>query len=413
MRIALLSYHTCPLARLGGRFSGGLNVYVRESARELVRQGFTVDIFTAAHRGQGEQVSQLGPGLRLIHLPVDGAPAGEVSRAALYGAYRAFAGRIHRFARSRGLAYDLVHAHYWLSGLVGLELKRAWRVPLVAMFHTLALVKHQARVGEGEPPERVEAEGRIIAGADAVVAATDQEKNLLVRLYGAPAHRVAVIPCGVNLRLFRPRDPLLARRRLGLPPDKRLVLYVGRLDPLKGLDLLLRALARLEDRGGVQLIVIGGDRSPTGERRRLESLARELGLGGTVRFVGPVAHAQLPWYFSAAAVTVVPSYHESFGLVALESLACGTPVIAARVGGLTRTVVDGLNGYLVAWHCPEAFTERLELVLGNEGLRRRLAAAARASVQAFTWPEVTRRLANLYATLAAGPAGARATHLSG
>ncbi len=413
MRIALVSYHTCPLARLGGRFSGGLNVYVRESARELARQGFAVDIFTAAHRGEGERVSRVGPGLRLIHLPVEGASGGPPSRAVLYAAHRAFAGGIRRFARSRGVEYDLVHAHYWLSGLVGLELKRAWNVPLVAMFHTLALVKHQARVGEDEPPERVEAEARIIAGADAVVAATEQEKSLLARLYGAPAHRVAVIPCGVDLRLFRPRDPRLARRRLALPPDKRLILYVGRLDPLKGLDLLLRALARLEDRGNVELVVVGGDRRPTAERRRLESLARELGLEGTVRFVGPVAHAQLPWYFSAAAVTVVPSYHESFGLVALESLACGTPVIAARVGGLARTVVDGLNGYLVAWHCPEAFTERLELLLGNEGLRRRLAAQARPSVQAFTWPEVTRRLINLYATLTAAPGGACAAPLSG
>ncbi len=407
MRIALISYHTCPLARLGSRFSGGLNVYVRESARELVRQGFAVDIFTAAHPGRGPRVSGLSPGLRLIHVPA----GPDLSRPALYAGYRAFAGRVCRLARAEGTRYDLIHAHYWLSGLVGLELKRAWNVPLVAMFHTLALVKYQARVGEDELPERVEAERRVAAGADGIVAAIEQEKNLLVRLYGASPAKISVIPCGVDLSLFRPRDPRAARRRLGLPPDKKLILYVGRLDPLKGLDVLLRALARLDDRAGVQLVVVGGDRGLTPERRRLEELARELGLEGMVRFVGPVAHARLPWYFSAATVTVVPSYHESFGLVALESLACGTPVIAARVGGLTRTVVDGLNGYLVSWHCPEAFTERLELLLGNDGLRRRLGAEARASVQGFTWPEVTRRLADLYERLTAG--AAQASTLSG
>ncbi len=409
MRIALISYHTCPLARLGGRFSGGLNVYVGDSARELVRQGFLVDIFTAAHRGQRVRVTNLAPGLRLVHLP---AGSGR-SRTALYASYRAFAARICRFARAEGPGYDLIHAHYWLSGLVGLELKRAWNVPLVAMFHTLALVKHQARVGEDEAPERVEAERRVAAGADAVVAATEQEKNVLVRLYGASPFKIAVIPCGVDLNLFRPRDSRVARRRLGLPADKRLILYVGRFDPLKGLDILLRAVARLDDLTGVQLVVIGGDRGSAAERERLEGLVRDLGLDGVVRFVGPVAHARLPWYFSAATVTVVPSYHESFGLVALESLACGTPVVAARVGGLTRTVVDGLNGYLVSWHCPEAFTERLELLLGNEGLRRRLAAEARASVRAFTWPEVARRLADLYVTVAAGRETARTGTLSG
>jgi len=409
MRIALVSYHTCPLARLGGRFSGGLNVYVRDSARELARQGFLVDIFTAAHRGGGFGVARLWPGVRLVHVPA----GPELSRAALYAGYRTFAARICRFARAEGTRYDLIHAHYWLSGLVGLELKRAWNAPLVGMFHTLALVKYQARVGEEEPPERVEAERRVAAGADALVAATEQEKGLLVRLYGASPYKIFVIPCGVDLNLFRPRDPRAARRRLDLPAGKPVILYVGRLDPLKGLDVLLRAVARLDDRAGVQLLVVGGDRGSTSERERLEGLVRDLGLDGVVRFIGPVAHSQLPWYFSAATVTVVPSYHESFGLVALESLACGTPVIAARVGGLTRTVVDGLNGYLVSWHCPEAFTERLELLLGNEGLRRRLAAEARASVQAFTWPAVAARLADLYSSLRAGAETARTGTLSG
>ena len=409
MRIALVSYHTCPLARLGGRFSGGLNVYVRDSARELARRGFLVDIFTAAHRGGGFGVARLSPGVRLVHVPV----GPDLSRAALYAGYRTFAGRICRFARAEGIRYDLIHAHYWLSGLVGLELKRAWNVPLVGMFHTLALVKYQARVGEEEPPERVEAERRVAAGADALVAATEQEKGVLVRLYGASPDTIFVSPCGVDLNLFRPRDPRAARRRLGLPVGKPVILYVGRLDPLKGLDILLRAVARLDDPAGVRLVVVGGDRGSASERERLEGLVRDLGLDGVVRFIGPVAHRQLPWYFSAATVTVVPSYHESFGLVALESLACGTPVIAARVGGLTRTVVDGLNGYLVSWHCPEAFTERLELLLGNEGLRRRLAAEARASVQAFTWPAVAARLADLYSSLRAGPETAWTGTLSG
>ncbi|HEU4758449.1 MAG TPA: glycosyltransferase, partial [Dehalococcoidia bacterium] len=299
-----------------------------------------------------------------------------------------------RFQEEQGRAYDLVHSHYWLSGWVGQALKARWGVPHVIMFHTLGEAKNRAHLSEHEPTYRIAGERLVAQCADRIICASASERELLVNLYGVSAQRVFSVPCGVDTDRFRPLARAGVRRRLGLPPDEPLVLFVGRIEPLKGIDILLRAAAQLE--GGFRLLVVGGDARDAGRKAELESLARELGIGRRVTFADAAPHSDLPLYYNAADVCVVPSYYESFGLVALEAMACGVPVVASSVGGLRETVRDGQTGYLVPWRCPEPFAERLDLLLGNEPLRRSLGREARAAVVRYRWSEVAARVEDIY-----------------
>lgn len=396
MRIAVISFHSCPLARLGGKETGGMNVYVRELARELGRNGIPVDIFTRSHGHDMPQVVRLGEQVRLIHL--DAGPKSAVEKNGLYRHLPQFIGNVLRFADSQDIEYDLVHSHYWLSGLAGAWLQAHWKIPHVTMFHTLGEIKVRARRGETEPQHRIDAERRVVAAAQRIVASSQHERNQLVRLYGAQDHQIEVMPCGINLRLFRQRDKALARKELELT-DPKIVLFVGRLEPIKGLDLLLHSLSRLEDKQGVRLLIIGGESQKNGEQARLENLASQLNIDDQVRFLGPVEHSRLPLYYSAADICVVPSYYESFGLVALESLACGTPVIASRVGGLVNVVRDGENGFLIPWRCPEPYTDAIELLLGNAQVRESFSRAGQQWARRFQWPTVASRIINVYRSL--------------
>jgi D-inositol-3-phosphate glycosyltransferase len=276
------------------------------------------------------------------------------------------------------------------------------------MFHTLGEVKSRSRISEWEPDERIQAEERIAQGADRIVAAGRDEKELLVRLYGARPENIAVVPCGVNLDLFQPVAKGDARKELGLRDDQRILLFVGRIEPLKGIDILLGAAAQLEAEHDFSVFVIGGDNTAReGEMAHLRDLARRLGIAERVRFLGAVDHERLPLFYSAADVCVVPSFYESFGLVALEAMACGTPVVASRVGGLAGTVRDGETGYLIPWRCPEPFAERIELLLGNEELRTAFGTAARETVERFRWANVAEAVLALYREMIEGvPAAA-------
>jgi D-inositol-3-phosphate glycosyltransferase len=306
-----------------------------------------------------------------------------------------FAAAVQSFARRDAATYDIIHSHYWLAGLAGNQLRRAWDVPHVTMFHTLGEVKNRASLSENESPLRIAAEGEVIEQADAVIVATEHEKSLLMHLYGAEGHKISVIPLGVDIDRFRPLDKDEARRALGFE-DAKIILFVGRIEPLKGVDILLNAAALLESDVECSVLIVGGDESSRARLAELQGLASDLGIGHRVAFVGAVDHDKLPLFYNAADVCVVPSHYESFGLVAVEAMACGVPVVASRVGGLTGTVKDGETGYLVPWLCPEPFAERIEMLLENESLRRNLGEAAREGVSRYRWENVAQRILEVY-----------------
>lgn len=392
MRIAQVSAHTSPLAPLGGRETGGMNVYVLELSRELARLGYEVDIFTRQD-GELPEVEDLEPNLRLVR--IEAGPREPVEKEEIVGCLPQFAEGMEAFAAAQARPYDVIHSHYWQSGWAGGLLARKLNLPHAVMFHTLGEVKNRARISEGEPRSRIHHEHNIARRATAIVTASDHERVLLERYYGADPARMHTIPCGVDLDLFRPLDRESSRLKLGLHPGGPVILWVGRLEKLKGVDILIGALAQLDERD-FTLLIVGGDERAHGLRSELEAQARAEGIAANVRFEGAVAHDALPLYYSAADVCVVPSYYESFGLVAVEAMACGTPVVASRVGGLVSTVQDGVSGYLIPWRCPEPFAEKLEVLLNNPELRDNFSGAARKSVERFRWRNVALEITSVY-----------------
>ncbi len=389
--IAVISVHTSPLARPGTRDSGGMNVYIRELSREMGRRAHTMDIFTRRIDPATPLVTVIDERTRVIQIDA-GRP--ETAKSELRRYQRRFRDGVLEFQRREGLTYDLVHSHYWLSGQVGQALKEEWDTPHVVMFHTLGEAKNRHHIQEREPRYRIDGERNVAKGADRVICAGEGEKEMLVNLYGVPARRIAMVPCGVDTEKFRPASRARARRKLGLDPDEPVVLFVGRIEPLKGIDVLLRAAASLE--GPYRLLVVGGDAKDSERTDELRSLAAELGIESNVTFRDAVPHDELPAYYNAADVCAVPSYYESFGLVAVEAMACGVPVVASRVGGLKETVKDGRTGYLVPWRCAEPFSERLDLLLRNEPLRRSLGREARAAAERYRWSAVAARVEDVY-----------------
>ena len=390
----MLSFHGCPFARLGEKDSGGMNVYVLQVARQLARAGNHVDIFTRCHDPADPQVVDLEAGVRLVHLragPLDSAKEG------LYEHVPEFLTNLLAFHDEAGVAYDVVHSHYWLSGPVGEILSSRWNVPHVVTFHTLAKTKKMARPGEVEPPQRAVVEQGIMDTASAVVVSTDHEGDAIRSFYGRSDRNIKTIPAGVDLDLFRPMPKRAARAALGLNGEK-VVLYVGRLEPLKGVDILIEALSRLDDRHSTRLMVVGGSLGDA-ELLRLKSSADRLGLSDRVTFTGSVDQKKLPLYYNAADVFALPSYYESFGLVALEAMACATPVVASRVGGLGAFVKDGLSGYLIPRRCPDPFAHRLDMLLANPALRENMGMAGRAAALEMNWSRTADRLADLYRDL--------------
>lgn len=405
-RVALISYHTCPLAAPGQGKAGGMNVHVRELARAMANRGVAVDVFTREHDYQCAGTEADSDNVHYVHVPAGpaDAPLGD-----LPGYLDDFVAGVGRHQKRNNFQYLAIHSHYWLSGWAGASVAADTGTPQVVTFHTLSRIKMQSRSGEQEPPVRQETEERIIAGADCVVAFSPHERDAMVRLYGADRNRVELIPCGVDLSRFRPIGRTAARRELGLNGHK-VMLYVGRIEPLKGADLLLHAAASLESEEGVQVLVVGSDADGSGEMERLHRLSADLQLGDTVEFVGRVPQDRLALYYSAADVCVVPSFYESFGLAALESMACGTPVVASRVGGLSTIVQHGRTGYLKSWRCPEAFAQSLEMIMANEDLRDSMGRAARNRAETLSWDQVAGRLLELYERLASAGSSEETAH---
>ena len=397
--LALLSFHSCPVGRLGEKDTGGMNAYVLQLAREYARRGNRVDVFTRHHNPNDPKIVEIEDGARVIHL--DSGPA-DAAKSDLFGHIPRFLGELYRFQRAEGARYDIIHSHYWLSGRVGMALSREWGCPHVATFHTLAKTKMRARAGEREPQLREDVEGLIMSDADGVIVSTEEERQDIARYYGAPRHNIEVIPAGVNLEMFKPVDRAEARAALasewGIRDAERVILYVGRIEPLKGIDILLRALPMLEHDGAVRALIVGGNPDNDVEMERLKSLAAELGIADSVTFTGSVPQAVLPTYYSAADVFTLPSHSESFGLAPLEAMACGTPAVVSRVGGLKTFIRSGENGYLVPWRCPESFAQRFDTLLANPELRDAMGRAARERALSMGWGAVAERMLGYYAT---------------
>jgi len=371
-RVAMLSVHTCPLAGLGGRDTGGMNVYVRQLARDLARRNFAVDVFTRQRFGRGPRIVEDGPGVRDIHL--EAGPPGPMDKETIYEHLPEFAARVDEFRRTEGLCYDRIHAHYWLSGLVAADLRRRWNVPTLIMFHTLARVKN-LYIGEGETADselRAQGEQRAMDMADCIVAANSIERDHMLSQYRVDPAKISIAPLGVDTSIFRPQDRQRARADLGLA-GKQLVFSVGRIEPLIIVD-------------GVAI----------SNATRSNQLIQRLGLAEVVQLLGSLPQVELPRYYAAADCVVVPSHYESFGLVAVEAMACGTPVVASRVGGLSLSVKDGETGFLVPARDDAAFADRIGRLVRSPELVTRLGQAAAVAGRAYSWRSVTDRILDLY-----------------
>ncbi|RSN55702.1 MULTISPECIES: D-inositol-3-phosphate glycosyltransferase [Actinomadura] len=417
-RVATISLHTSPLDQPGTGDAGGMNVYIVETAKRLAERGVEVDIFTRATSRALPPVAELAPGVLVRHIVA--GPFEELDKTDLARHLCGFTSGVLRVEAAHDPGhYDLLHTHYWLSGQAGDAAKHRWGVPLVHSMHTMAKVKNAA-LADGDKPEpdaRVLGEEQVVASADQLVANTGKEARELIDLYGADPARVATVRPGADLDLFRP-EPLPpgsrarrggpARRRLGLPRDAYVLLFVGRIQPLKAPDVLLRAAARMlaDDpslRSRLVVAVVGG---PSGSARcrpeGLQSLAAELGIADVVRFEPPAPQAELADWYRAADVTVVPSHSESFGLVAVESQACGTPVVASRVGGLCTAVADGESGVLVPGHDPADYAAVLRR-LEDPAAHARLARGAVRHARAFGWDATVDALLDVYTGAMARP----------
>ncbi|MGI8587192.1 MAG: glycosyltransferase [Chloroflexia bacterium] len=400
-RIATLSVHTCPLATLGGKETGGMNVYVRELTRELGRRGIKVDVFTRAIDPDIAWVRDMGPNARVIHLKA--GPVAPCDKNEIYNYLPQFIAGVEKFRAQENLRYDLVHAHYWVSGEAGVQLAETWGVPLVQMFHTLGQMKNQVAKTDldREVGLRIETEMHVADLADRIIAPTSTERAQLAWYYGADPEKISVIPCGVDTQLFRPRDQHASRQRLNLPCG-RLLLFVGRIERLKGIDTLLESAALLMARPGyedLRVLIVGGDLESNRdniELHRVQQRALDLGIRDRVDFLGPQPQAELPYFYSAADLTIMPSHYESFGMVALESMACGTPVVASRVGGLAQLVRDGETGILVPEEEPTALAMQIHATLQNDAEREAMGTRAAEYARGFDWGTIADRVVGLY-----------------
>ncbi len=396
LNIAMLSIHSSPVGPVGTENTGGMSVYVRETARWLGQNGHHVDIYTCA--GHGTEIVTLYPNVRLIcagrglfsGIPKDQLPD---HLPALFDA-------VETFRRDHGLTYDIIHSHYWISGVVGAMAQAQWNCPHLLMFHTLGAAKNRTQTSENESVLRLGHEQWLVVAADHIVVPTQQEREHIISLYHAHPSKISVIPCGVDPKLFHPVDRQGARRSLGVAPDTDLVLYVGRFAPLKGVDTIIEAAAQLHARHPrLQWFIVGGDDPQSANTRTLTDLVRRHQLENVVHFKGRIEQDQLPVFYNAADMVTLPSHYESFGLVVLEALACGTPVVATAVGAAADVVRTGYNGAII--QAPQApdLAQGVAQILSVPRHQRPSPGQIRASVESYDWQSVTSAVAQLQTSL--------------
>ena len=394
-RIAMLSVHSCPLGRIGERDTGGMSVYIRELSRELEKQGFLIDIFTRRQCKEHPYLVNLGKNIRLVHIKA--GPEEHLEKLQIYKHLNEFQYNLEMFKQKFCLSYDVIFSHYWISGWAAKKIQQWWNIPHVTMFHTLGTLKNNTRVGKPESKLRIETERLLTEKCQNIISPTEQEKNHLICYYETAPEKIKVIPCGVNLQLFRPLDKHESRLRLGFNKEK-IILFVGRIDPIKGIDSLIKSVAFLKDKKRLRLVIIGDDAHNQPLLIKLKKLVDDLQLQENVIFKGIVQQEELPYYYSAADVCSVVSYYESFGLVALEALACGTPVVARNVGILDQIIKQGETGWVLKKdHTPEELAEKLAFFLYEKN--KVSASHCRAAAIPFAWKNIGEQVSQVFINL--------------
>ncbi|MBW2482626.1 MAG: glycosyltransferase [Deltaproteobacteria bacterium] len=384
LNIAMLSIHSDPFGQPGTLDTGGMSVYISELARELGGRGHRVDIYTRLHNGDHQPVIQRGENVRLIHLDI--TDNGNLSKLTLYPYLSKFFQSLETYRRRANLAYDVIHSHYWLSGRLGTWAQNDWKRPHVVTFHTLGESKNRAAGNTREPELRIANEKKLVQTCHRIVVPTKRESDSLVRFYGAPEEKIGVVPCGVNLELFRPEKKRLARQRLEFDPDEIILLYVGRFEALKGLDILLAAMTYLKSSDRFRLVIVGGDGEDHPAHQSLKQKTRALRISEKCVFTGPIEQKKLPPYYNSADVLVIPSRYESFGLVGLEALACGRPVVSTPVGAMDHLLRDVRAVRVVGNSSPESLAGEIQSLIADRSLPS--SAEIRASVKGYSWSRV-------------------------
>jgi D-inositol-3-phosphate glycosyltransferase len=395
LRIAMFSIHSNPIGELGTNDTGGMSVYIRELARELGKRGHGIDVFTRIQNGEHQRVVDLFENVRLIHLGIPNN--GQLSRLALYPYLPDFFKSIEHFRFHEGTAYDLIHSHYWLSGRLGNWAQELWDRPHLAMLHTLGEVKNRTGVGRPEPELRIATEKQLVKNCHRILAPTDREKDNLIRYYGVCGEKIGVVPCGVNLDLFYPQDKQATRKQLGIDPNDIILLYVGRFEPLKGIEGLLEAISHLKRYQRLRLVLVGGDGNRAPESRRLKQKVANLGIEDKVLFAGRVDQRDLPPYYNSADVLVISSHYESFGLVGLEALACGRPVVSTPVGAMETLINQSQAGYVISDTLPRSLARGIQSMITNPNLPR--ADKIRKSVLKYSWSDMATAILKEYETV--------------
>lgn len=392
MNIAVLSIHSCPFGKLGNRDTGGMNVYIREVSRELSYLGHSIDIYTASHRCQHCYQCYNQAAIRLVHLR-NKVVSGD-NREKFVISIKRIAEEIICICEDNNLHYDIIHSHYWQSGLVGMILQHELQIPHMIMFHTLGRIKKLLRIPTGDPQFRIEYEQEIMDSCNHIIAATEIEKTLIQNLYNKTKENISVIPCGVNLNLFRPMDKRLCLQNLKLKEDKKYILYVGRLEPLKGIEQLLDALPIIKNKFPFEILIIGGGDSDDTYLDYLKQIVNKLRLEDYVKFIGSISQDLLPYYYNAADICIVPSYYESFCLVILEAVACGTFLISTDTGIARSIIRNRYNGLIINDNdrktIAQAIMESLQLntTKDNQFLND--------SIKTYSWTQVAIKLQSIY-----------------
>jgi D-inositol-3-phosphate glycosyltransferase len=402
-RLAILSVHTSPLAPMGGKKTGGMNVYIRELAQELGSRGILVDIFTRRNSHDEPEIDMgIGENVRVIYLTA--GPIMPLKPDDLYPYLSQFTAKLMAFATMQNIKYDIIYSHYWLSGWVAQKLKESWGTPFVQMFHTLGQMKQRILSHQNVmPDQRIRTEMEIVAWADRMIAATPAEHSQLQWLYRADRRKIEIVPPGVNTDRFFPLSPDEAKARLGFDLHKHLFLFVGRIEPLKAVDTIIKALAlvREEDRRifkKLAFAVVGGDPNDVNDKEmaELKALTCELGLGETVHFMGAKDQSELPTFYAAATAVIMPSDYESFGMVALEAMASGKPVIASQVGGLAFLVRDRETGYLIPVREPQSLAKSIQEIMSDCCRAEEMGQNAALIAKDYAWPRIADRLLTIF-----------------
>jgi len=384
LTIAMLSIHSDPFGQLGTIDTGGMSVYIREVARELGKQGHRVDIYTRLFNGNHRHVIEHCENVRLIHLDI--ANGGNLTKLMLYPHLNKYFQALEAYRRDEDLAYDLIHSHYWLSGRLGTWAQNDWNRPHFVTFHTLGESKNRVGVAPREPELRIVNEKELVQTCHRIVVPTQRERDSLVRFYDADEEKIGVVPCGVNLELFQPEKRQLARKRLGFDPDDMMLLYVGRFEPLKGLDILLEAMASLKSLDRLRLVIVGGDGQHNSEHQLLRQKAHDLGIFKRCLFAGSVEQKELPSYYNSADVLVIPSRYESFGLVGLEALACGRPVVSTPVGVMAEDLREARAVRVIPHISAQSLANAIQSLITGRSLPP--AVEIRESALEYSWSRV-------------------------